>query len=121
LQRPLTRDDLQEYRAISVSDSARRLPVRTVGLLFGQDVLTVPDMRTKYEFQAAGIGFGFLPEPWARHGIESGLLVEKEVEEARPAETFYLAWRSAEEGQALKWWRDRMQKHSSLVRLLRTP
>jgi len=121
LSRPLTKDDLQEYRAISVADSARRLPVRTVGLLFGQDVLTVPDMRTKYEFQAAAVGFGFLPESWARHGIESGLLIEKEVEEARPAETFYLAWRSADDGQALKWWIDRMQKNPSLLRLLRTP
>ncbi|QDZ27234.1 LysR substrate-binding domain-containing protein [Noviherbaspirillum sp. UKPF54] len=121
LQRPLTKDDLQAHRAISVADSARRLPVRTVGLLFGQDALTVPDMRTKYEFQAAGFGFGFLPEPWARQGIESGLLVEKEVEEARPAETFYLAWRSAEGGQALKWWTERMQKNVSLLRLLKPP
>jgi DNA-binding transcriptional LysR family regulator len=121
VQRPLTKDDLQAYRAVSVADSARRLPVRTVGLLFGQDVLTVSDMKTKYEFQAAGIGFGFLPEPWARVGIEAGLLVEKEVEEARPAETFYLAWRSAAEGEALKWWTERMQKNSSLLRLLKTP
>ncbi|HVK94058.1 MAG TPA: LysR family transcriptional regulator [Noviherbaspirillum sp.] len=121
LSRPLGKADLHAYRAISVADSARRLPVRTVGLLFGQDVLTVPDMRTKFEFQAAGVGFGFLPEPWARYGIESGLLVEKKVEEARPAETFYLAWRSGEDGQALKWWIDRMQRNSSLLRLLKKP
>jgi DNA-binding transcriptional LysR family regulator len=118
---PLTKEELQQYRAISVADSARRLPARTVGLLFGQDVLTVPDMRTKYEFQVAGSGFGFLPEPWARHGIASGLLIAKEVEEARPAETFYLAWRIADDGQALKWWTDRMQKNPSLLRLLKTP
>jgi DNA-binding transcriptional LysR family regulator len=92
--------------------------VLTVGLLFGKDVLTVPDMRTKYAFQVAGAGFGFLPEPWARHGIQAGLLVEKRVEEAKPAETFYLAWRSGEEGEALKWWAERMQKHLSLLRLL---
>jgi DNA-binding transcriptional LysR family regulator len=118
---PLTKEELQQYRAISVADSARRLPARTVGLLFGQDVLTVPDMRTKYEFQVAGSGFGFLPEPWARHGIASGLLIAKEVEEARPAETFYLAWRIADDGQALKWWTDRMQKNPSLLQLLKTP
>jgi DNA-binding transcriptional LysR family regulator len=121
LSRPLTKADLSAHRAISVADSARRLPVRTVGLLFGQDVLTVSDMRTKFEFQVAGVGFGFLPEPWARHGIEAGLLVEKKVEEAKPAETFYLAWRSNEEGEALKWWIDRMQKTSPLRRLLKTP
>jgi len=121
LQRVLTKADLYAHRAVSVADSARRLPVRTVGLLFGQDALTVPDMRTKYQFQVAGAGFGFLPEPWARHGIEAGLLVEMKVEEAKPAETFYLAWRSGEEGQALKWWVERMQKHPSLLRLLDVP
>ncbi|OWW21356.1 LysR substrate-binding domain-containing protein [Noviherbaspirillum denitrificans] len=118
LSRVLTKDDLHAHRAISVADSARRLPVRTVGLLFGQDVLTVPDMRTKFQFQVAGTGFGFLPEPWARHGIEAGLLVEKKVEEGKPAETFYLAWRTGEEGEALKWWIDRMQKKPALQRLL---
>jgi DNA-binding transcriptional LysR family regulator len=121
VSRPLTQADLRAYRAISVADSARRLPVRTVGLLFGQDVLTVPDMKTKFEFQVAGVGFGFLPKPWAQYGIDAGLLVEKEVEEARPADTFYLAWRSGEEGQALKWWMERLQSNLPLLRLLKKP
>jgi DNA-binding transcriptional LysR family regulator len=121
LPRPLTKADLRAHRAVSVADSARRLPVRTVGLLFGQDVLTVPDMQTKLAFQVAGIGFGFLPQTWARRAIDAGLLVEKEVEEAKPAETFYLAWRSDEEGQALSWWIERMQMHAPLARLLDSP
>jgi DNA-binding transcriptional LysR family regulator len=111
---PLGKGDLAPYRAISVADSARLLPPRTVGLLFGQDTLTVPDIRIKYQFQLAGIGFGFLPEFYARTAIEAGLLVEKQVEEPKPDETFYLAWRTGEQGAALAWWIDRVAKTKCL-------
>jgi DNA-binding transcriptional LysR family regulator len=109
-ERPLGRADLQDQRAIVVADSARNMAPRTVGLLLGQDALTVPTMQLKYQFQLAGLGFGFLPEPCARAAIASGLLVEKPVEEARAAETFYVAWRSGDDGAALRWWRERMQR-----------
>jgi DNA-binding transcriptional LysR family regulator len=117
--RPLGKAELHEHRAISVADSARLMPARTVGLLFGQDTLTVPDMRTKYEFQVAGLGFGFLPEHWARDAIAAGMLIEKKVKEPKPDETFYMAWRTSEEGAALKWWIDRVRKTKPLARLAR--
>jgi DNA-binding transcriptional LysR family regulator len=75
-------------------------------------------MQTKYEFQLAGLGFGFLPESWARAAIAAGRLVEKEVEEPKPDETLYLAWRTSEEGAALKWWRERMRTSAPLARML---
>ena len=115
----LDRVHLQQYRAVSVADSARQLAPRTVGLLLGQDTLTVPDMKTKLQFQLAGTGFGFLPEPCARAAIDAGLLVEKQVEEPKPAETFYLAWRSGEHGAALNWWIARMRQPGLFERLLR--
>lgn len=110
IDRPLGKAELYQYRAIAVSDSVRKMPPRTVGLLFGQDTLTLPNMRTKYEFQLAGVGFGFLPEPLARNAIAKGLLIEKQVEEPRQAETLHLAWRSGDEGAALKWWIERMKE-----------
>lgn len=116
---PLGRVHLQQYRAVSVADSARQLAPRTVGLLLGQDTLTVPDMKTKLQFQLDGTGFGFLPEPCARAAIDAGLLVEKQVEEPKPAETFYLAWRSGEHGAALHWWIARMRQPGLFERLLR--
>ena len=118
---PLDKSDLLPYRAVSVSDSARVLGRRTVGLLFGQDTLAVPDMTTKYEFQVRGLGFGFLPEAWARPAIERGMLVEKQVVEPKAAETFYLAWRSGEDGAALRWWIERMRTSSPFARMLRDP
>lgn len=118
LNRKLTRLDLAEHHAISVADSARALPTRTVGLAFGQRALSVPDMRSKFLFQLAGLGFGFLPEPCARAAIDAGLLVEQAVEETRPPETFYLAWRAGEEGGALNWWLERLRNNHLLVRML---
>lgn len=112
IDRPLRRDDLRQYRAISVADSVRQTPARTVGLLLGQETLTVPDMQTKYRFQLAGLGFGFLPEACVREALASGALVVKEVEEPRAEEVFYMAWRTGEEGAALKWWLERARQYA---------
>ena len=121
VEHPLDKTDLLPYRAISVSDSTRILGARTVGLLFGQETLAVPDMRTKYEFQVQGLGFGFLPEAWARPAIDRGLLVEKQVVEPKSDETFYLAWRSGEDGAALTWWIERMRTTGPFARMAPDP
>jgi DNA-binding transcriptional LysR family regulator len=117
IQQPLGKAELYQYRAITVSDSVRKMPPRTVGLLFGQDTLAVPNMRTKYEFQLAGLGFGFLPEPLARDAIANGLLVEKRVEEPRQPESIYMAWRSGHEGAGLKWWIERIKSQNMAEKL----
>jgi DNA-binding transcriptional LysR family regulator len=117
-KKPLGKAELNEYRAVAVSDSGRRLPSRTVGLLFGQDTLTVSDMRAKFDFQMAGLGFGFLPEFYARKALDAGLLVEKKVKEPKPDESFYLAWRTGEEGAALKWWIQRAKETDLFERLV---
>jgi DNA-binding transcriptional LysR family regulator len=117
VDRPLTREDLLRHRVVSVADSARRLPPRTVGLLVGQDTVTVPGLMDKLRFQVEGLGVGFLPAAWARAAIDAGLLVEKAVVESRPPERLYLAWRSGEQGSALAWWIDRLRKGDLLARL----
>jgi len=118
ITQPLGRADLLAHRAIAAADSARRLLPRTVGLLSGQDILTVPDLRTKLAFQVAGLGVGYLPEPCARVAIAAGLLIEKNVDEPKPDETCYLAWRSGEHGAALAWWRERMRQANAFSNLL---
>lgn len=106
--KPLGKLELSQYRAITVSDSVRKLPSRTVGLLSGQNTLSVPNMTTKLAFQQAGLGVGFVPEPMARTAIASQQLVIKEVEEPRQPEPLYIAWRTADNGAGLKWWRDKL-------------
>lgn len=115
---PLGKADMHPYRAITVADSARKMAARTVGLLFGQNTLTVPDMQSKFALQVAGIGFGFLPEPCARAALASGQLIAKEVEEPRQDELFYLAWRTGENGAALAWWIERMKQPDVMPRLI---
>jgi DNA-binding transcriptional LysR family regulator len=114
---PLGRLHLQHHRAVVVADSARNMAPRTVGLLFGQDAITLPTMRQKYDFQLAGFGFGFLPEPSARAAIAAGRLVEKDIEDLRGNETFYIAYRVGEEGAALQWWIERMMRPGAFERL----
>jgi DNA-binding transcriptional LysR family regulator len=98
--------ELRRHRHIVVSDSARRLTPRTVGLLPGQSVLAVPDMRTKYALQAAGLGVGFLPAAFVASALGRGLLVEKAVEQPKPDDHVLLAWRTSQPGKGLKWWRE---------------
>lgn len=107
-----------EHRAVAVADSARRLLPRTVGLQSAQDVLSVPDMRSKLRLQSAGLGCGFLPEPLIRQALHAGRLVALPVAEPKPDETFYLAWRTGEEGAALGWWRQRLQAAGTFDRWL---
>lgn len=102
--------DLVGHRAIAVADSARRLLPRTVGLLSERRVTAVPDMRSKYLLQLAGVGYGFLPEPCARAALEDGRLVRLDVENPKPDEVLHLAWRPGEEGEALRWWRGALQE-----------
>jgi DNA-binding transcriptional LysR family regulator len=59
---------------VAVADSAQRGGM-TMGLLGGQDVLTVDTMQAKMQAQLRGLGGGFLPEPMVRPYVEAGRLV----------------------------------------------
>ena len=110
LQRPLVRDDLLEHTAIVVGDGARSSADRTVGLLMGQRRITVPSMQAKIAAQTAGLGHGYLPRACVRADLEQGILVELQVEQPRPPETFWLAWSTERMGEALKWWIQRLDR-----------
>jgi DNA-binding transcriptional LysR family regulator len=117
---PLKDELLQKHRAIAVADSVQRGTAVTVGLLAGQDVLTVPTMRAKLDAQLRGLGGGFVPEPMARPYLESGRLVAKQVQrstERRPRIAY--AWRSAGgPGRALQWWLQQLEQPATRRALL---
>jgi DNA-binding transcriptional LysR family regulator len=120
---PIGDDVLIRHRVVAVSDSAlQRGMALTLGLLTGQDVLTVPTMRAKLDAQLRGLGGGFLPEPLARPYIESGRLVVREIQRA-PRRTIRLsyAWRNPGNlgpGRALQWWLTQLESATTRSALL---
>ena len=106
---PLTPEVVRRHRAVAVGDSARNLPTTTIGLLGGQDVLTVPTMRDKIAAQIAGLGCGNVLVRDALPHIEAGRLVPKLLVESRAVGTLYYAWNSSLRGKALQWFLKRLQ------------
>lgn len=106
---PLTQDLIRQYRAIAAADSSRGLPPRTVGLLPGQGVLTVPDLLIKREAQKRGLGVGYLPRHLIAREIASRKLVVKATEDGVSVRhTLCYAWRTRHQGKALAWFMEKL-------------
>ena len=116
---PITHEQILAHRAIAIGDSSRNLPPRSIGLLTGQDVLTVPDLASKVAAQVAGLGCGYLPAHAAAPLVHEGRLVIKLVEEAQPPGNLYYAWRSEDKGKALRWFVRRLEDQDTRASLLR--
>jgi molybdate transport repressor ModE-like protein len=120
-RQPVKDDDLMRHRAIAVADTTRRGSGLTLGLLAGQDVMTVPTMRAKLDAQLRGLGAGFLPEPMARPYAETGRLVVVPVERPTRHVRLSYAWRVAgrnETGRALQWWLEQLESKATRAALL---
>ncbi len=103
---PLAESSILPHRAVVAADSSRRLPPRTVGLLTGQDTLTVADLPAKLAAQVAGLGCGAIPWYLAADEVAAGRLVVKVLETVRPPSRAQAAWREPRPGKALAWWID---------------
>ena len=118
---PVTDSMLLQHRVVAVADSVQRGGGVTVGLLGGQDVLTVPGMLAKLDAQLRGLGAGFLPEYLARPHIDAGRLVEKAVERPQRLLRASYAWRNtagAKPGRALQWWLRQLENTKTRKALL---
>ncbi|MCX7262555.1 MAG: LysR family transcriptional regulator [Burkholderiales bacterium] len=118
---PLSDAIIQQHRAVAVADSVPRGEGVTIGLLGGQDVLTVPDMPTKLEAQLRGLGGGFLPESMAKPYVESGRLVAKKVSRIQRISQVEFAWRNPHGkslGHALSWWLSQLSQDRTKQALL---
>lgn len=117
---PLADALLQKHRAIAVADSVSRGSGLTVGVLGGQDVLTVPTMQAKLDAQLRGLGGGFLPEPMAKPYLDTGRLVARKVERPTRVARMSYAWRvsAAGPGRALQWWLAQLESDATRAALL---
>ncbi len=120
LPEPLTAAQIAEHRIVAVADSARTLAPITVGLLPGQDVLTMPSMATKLEALLRGLGCGSLPISMVRRHLDAGRLVRKATYEGRRAGVMHYAWRDTGQtpGKALAWWLDKLRSEATRRALL---
>ncbi|MBN8505516.1 MAG: LysR family transcriptional regulator [Burkholderiales bacterium] len=119
LPEPLTAAQIAEHRIITVADTARTLTPLTVGVMPGQDVLTLPSLGAKRTAQLRGLGCGWLPEPMVRDAIAAGQLVAKETYDTRRV-TLHYAWRSAGSppAKALSWWLQQLKSDATRRALL---
>jgi DNA-binding transcriptional LysR family regulator len=105
---PLNDAQLVHHRAVAVADTAQRMEPLTLNLLPGQDVLTVPSLRSKLEALLRGLGCGYMPEPMVRRHLEAGHLVRKETAGPPRIAELHYAWRAERSavglGRALQWW-----------------
>jgi DNA-binding transcriptional LysR family regulator len=114
---PLSESAIQRYRAVSVADSSRNLAPRTVGLLLGQSVFTVPTMRAKVAAHIAGLGIGYLPCTLADPEIAAGRLVALAVATGKPTGKLFVAWRANRTGKALRWFAQQLERPEVIAKL----
>ena len=117
---PITDAMLLQHRAVAVADSATRGGA-TMGLLGGQDVLTVDTMQAKVQVQLRGLGGGFLPEPMVRPYLETGRLVAKRVARPERRVRLHYAWGGpgfTAPGNALQWWLQQLESVTTRKALL---
>lgn len=106
---PLSLDLIRRHRAVAAADSSRGLPPRTVGLLPGQNVFTVPDLEVKRLAQKRGLGVGYLPRHLIVGDIAAGHLIVKATEDGISSRhTLYYAWRTRNQGKALAWFKEQL-------------
>ncbi len=118
IKKPLVIEDILAHRAIAAADSSRKMTPRTLALLRGQTVMTVPDMDSKIEAQRQGLGVGYIPTNLIEHDLQSGALIVKEIENAPPVIQLYIAWRTQSNGNALNWFREKLAPKIMLDYLL---
>ena len=116
----LTSADIARHRIVAVADTARQLAPMTVGVVPGQEVLTVPSMAIKLEAMLRGLGVGSLPTPMVRRHVEAGRLVMKETFQGKRISPMHYAWRNTghRPAKALAWWLERLKSEATRRSLL---
>jgi DNA-binding transcriptional LysR family regulator len=117
LPEPLKMSDLAPYRSIIAGDTSRKLPVRSAGVISGEESLIVSSVQAKIAAQVSGLGIGHLPLHLISEEIRNKQLIIKKIEKEKPATNLSLAWRIHEAGKAMEWFVEKL-KNPKIVRAL---
>ncbi|MCB8748541.1 LysR family transcriptional regulator [Rhodoferax sp. U2-2l] len=117
---PLCDEELRQHRVVAVADTVSRGRGMSIGLLGGQDVLTVATMHDKLDAQMRGLGCGFLPESMIVDHLATGRLVVKTTTRAPRVISVDYVWRatSTTPGRALQWWLNVLSSQNTRAALL---
>jgi DNA-binding transcriptional LysR family regulator len=99
---PVTAQQIAQQRSVVVHDTAQKSVPRTAGVIEESRYFYVPTIEYKIQAQLAGIGCGYLPRPRVRQYLESGALIELQVQDARPVIELSLAWKLVQRGKGLQ-------------------
>lgn len=118
----ITGQDLLEFPVINIEDSSLQMQKRLPWRMPGQEEVLVPDMVTKIECLAQGVGVGFLPYSSARPLIESGRLVELPLsEKLRSSSPMSIGWPRAGRGRIAEWLLQLFSENSPIIQPLLEP
>lgn len=110
IDRPLTEDDLAEFPVVTIRDTARQIAPLSAGIRNRHREFMVPDMQTKIQAQAEGLGIGFLPLHRIQPQVLAGELQVKSVqdnEENRDTQ-IVAAWREGDSDKTHQWFMDHL-------------
>lgn len=119
IEEPLSHDDVKPYHVVAVADTARNIPHRSIGLLEGQAVLTVPDHKTKMEAQRLGLGVGTVARQLVQPYLDDKSLVIKTTEMGSVRSfPVIVAWKKSHKGKGLQWLVEQLRRDEIKKQLL---
>ena len=114
-------NDVLEHRLVIVSDSLHEFPAGTPDIFLGRDVLSVPDLQSKYETIRLGLGVGYLPAYMIERDIDAGHLVPKNLEELQATHPLTVQWRTNNPGKTLEWFLESLGNPEVIDQILEPP
>lgn len=110
---------LAQFTHIIISDSARQLPPRNVGLIGLKQFLYVPNMEQKYQALVHSMGITHLPKHIAIPALKKGL-IKKIPTQYTNQQTLNIAWPKKNIGNANQWLREKIQAHNIFKHIFST-
>ncbi|MEH6452802.1 MAG: DNA-binding transcriptional activator PunR [Psychromonas sp.] len=112
----LTEKELVQYPVICLEDTSRTLPKRMTWIMDNQRRIMVPNWYSALQSLQYGLGISVVPEHMAIPYIESGELVEKQLENPLAVSPCCLAWNSDQINPAIQWLLDYLGDSEQLHR-----
>jgi DNA-binding transcriptional LysR family regulator len=112
----LTEQELVHYPVICLEDTSRRLPKRVTWMMNNQRRIMVPNWYSALQSLQYGLGMSVVPAHMVNPYINSGELVEKELETKLAVSPCCLAWNSESNNPAIQWLLDYLGDSEQLHR-----